>query len=143
MLTLKIERTPVATIATNSVTCDYLDNRNVITNFNGLPVVRAPKDLGRRGLTNKNIIIHPSGAKLSKVPNGYIILCSYPDCGAIGSKEPGAKDKLCLARCKEYDVSNMLKHTVIVDNQDVKRELTLDMKLENHYTVLIISSMIC
>ena len=51
--------------------------------FNGLPVVRAPKDLGRRGLTNKNIIIHPSGIKLSKCPNGYIILCSEEDCGNI------------------------------------------------------------
>lgn len=55
--------------------------------FNGLPVVRAPKELGRRGLTNKNIIIHPSGLKLSKCPNGYIILCSHEGCGAIGSKD--------------------------------------------------------
>lgn len=90
MLTLKIERTPVATIPTAK---DI-----VITNFNGLPVVRAPKELGRRGLTNKNIIIHPSGAKLSKVPNGYIILCSYPDCGAIGSKD-GIR---CVKHAKTY-----------------------------------------
>lgn len=43
--------------------------------------------MGRRGLTNKNIIIHPSGIKLSKCPNGYIILCSEKDCGNIGSKD--------------------------------------------------------
>lgn len=83
MLSLNVERTPMAHITTNG----DIGKDTIINNFNGLPVVRAPKELGRRGLTNKTIVVHPSGIKLSKVPNGYIILCSYSDCGAIGSKE--------------------------------------------------------
>jgi hypothetical protein len=68
------------------------------TEYNGLPVVRTPKELGRRGLTNKNIIQHPSGFKLSKVPNGYIILCTHPDCGNIGSKD----DIKCIHHAETY-----------------------------------------
>lgn len=81
MLTLNIITPQTDTNPSNKVISE------IPTSFNGLPVVRAPKDLGRRGLTNKNIIIHPSGIKLSKCPNGYIILCNEKDCSNIGSKE--------------------------------------------------------
>lgn len=80
MLTLKIIRESLPIIN------DDKSNDNIPKEFNGLPVVRKPKELNRRGLTNKNIIIHPSGIKLSKCPNGYIILCAEADCGSVGYK---------------------------------------------------------
>ena len=107
MLTLKVNKP----VINNVITEIPLE---IPTTYQGLPVVRAPKALGRRGLTNKNIILHPSGIKLSKVPNGYLVLCSYPNCGAIGSKEPCAKDKFCLSRCTEYYAKIMLNRIVIV-----------------------------
>jgi hypothetical protein len=82
MLTLNIIQ-PKSTH--NIIEKSFLDG--IPKEFNGLPVVRAPKELGRRGLTNNNIIIQPSGTKISKCPNGYIILCSHDGCHSIGSKD--------------------------------------------------------
>ncbi|CAH6420577.1 Hypothetical protein HVR_LOCUS1227 [uncultured virus] len=90
MLILKIDRFPAPIIKPLS--------GDIPTEFNELPVVRTPKELGRKGLTNKTIIDHPSGIKLSRVPNGYIILCSHPDCGNIGSKD----DMKCVKHVETY-----------------------------------------
>jgi hypothetical protein len=72
--------------------------KGTLKEFNGLPVVRTPKELGRKGLSNNNVIIHPSGYKLSKCPNGYIILCSEKDCSNIGSKD----DIKCVKHAETY-----------------------------------------
>lgn len=101
MLTLQINRIPAYPRTPEEVPgqSSIINGTGTIPKeFNGLPVVRAPKELGRRGLTNTNIISHPSGVKLSKCPNGYIILCTCPDCGAIGSKE-GTK---CVKHAEKY-----------------------------------------
>jgi hypothetical protein len=87
MLTLKVATRPTL-------------EQSLPKEFNGLPVVRAPKELNRRGLTNQNIIIHPSGIKLSKCPNGYIILCTEDGCGSIGSKP----DVKCVKHAESYRI---------------------------------------
>lgn len=97
MLTLNIIKHQTGPINGKNVD-DITHIQDLPREFNGLPVARAPKELGRRGLTNKSVIIHPSGLKLSKCPNGYLILCAEVGCGNIGSKN-GMK---CVKHAETY-----------------------------------------
>ncbi len=65
----------------------YANIPPIPTEYNGLPVVRRAKELGRNKLSSKTIINHPSGHKLGKFRNGYIILCRNEGCGGVGSKD--------------------------------------------------------
>ena len=70
----------------SKITLNHLAESNMPKVFNGLPVVRTAKELGRNTLTNKTIIIHKNEYKLSKCLNGYIVLSSTSGCRSIGSR---------------------------------------------------------
>lgn len=85
---------------------NIIDQRNLPTEYNGLPISRKLKDVGIRQLPKKIIpIYHPIGLKLFKCVRGYIILCTEKDC----LKHGWLPDIKCKTHYKSYRICEICR----------------------------------